>query len=182
MRALLMAVAASALLLGPTVATTALAQGAASAAPTMLAPRYLELTASHNTFMIESSRLALERSTDPAIRTYAEMIVAEQTEMSADLAASARASNLAMPSQAMTPQQAQMLEQLRGAPANQFDALYRQFHNTANQEALDYQKAFAAGGDTPAQKEMAARWWPCIQAHLGAVPAAPPALKAGERG
>lgn len=69
-----------------TVAFLALATPAAAQAPMMMsADQYRQMAMIGDTFEIESSRLALSRSRNPAIRRYANMMVSEHGQMSAAL-------------------------------------------------------------------------------------------------
>lgn len=195
MKALLMAAGATMLLTG--CATTApddtpplTAATAANGMP-IVAPGYMEMAASGDLFEITSSQLALQRSSNGAIRSFAEMLITDHTRMSREMLSAASAAGLPPPPQAMLPRHAEMLQRLQSAAPSDFDAAYRNEQIAAHQEALMLHQTYGAQGDVPSLRAVGNAAVPVIQAHLShaqslSISAAPAPAgsveRAGERG
>lgn len=156
------------------------------------APGFMAMAASSDLFEIESSRLALQRSQNPAVRAYAQMMVDHHTRTTADLMATARAAGLNPPPPQMLPPQMAALDRIRMAGPAEFDATYKREQISGHQMALDLNRNYAAQGDVAGLRDAASRTVPIIESHLSqaqglpdyAPPPAPPAppARAGERG
>lgn len=151
-------------------------------------PTFLQMAASSNQWEIQSSQVALQRSTDPAIRNFAQMIIADHQQLGAQMMAAAQAAGLPPPPQAMMPEEQQMLAQLQSAPAGSFDAMYRDMQIAAHQKAIGLFQNYAASGDIPTLRATASQGLPVLQKHLATAQALvigppPPAQPLpGERG
>lgn len=157
----------------------------------ILALGYMEMAASGDLFEIESSRIALQRSPDPTVRSFAQMLINDHTRLSQTMMDTARSAGLTPPPPAMLPHHQEMLQRLQTAAPNSFEAAYRNEQIVAHQEALTLHQTYAAQGDNPALRSVAASAAPVIQSHLSHAqslpqtsylpPVTPPAA-AGERG
>jgi putative membrane protein len=158
-------------------------------------PNFLHIAASANLWEVQSSRLALQVSADPAVRSFAEMIIADHTMLAGDMAAAGKAAGaLPPPPEALMPFDQAKIDQLRATPASSFDVSYRSLQIAAHQQAISLFQTYAAQGDNPILRAMASRALPMFQKHLaaaqalpvsaltpvGAVP--PPTTSRGERG
>ena len=148
-------------------------------------PMYTRMAASSDQFEIQSGQLALQRSQNPAVRQFAQMLIDHHTQTTTQLASAALSSGLPVPPPAMTGAHAQMLANLRAAPA--FDVAFRDAQVMAHQEALALHQNYATGGDVPALRTVAGAAVPIIQQHLAtaqalAVTAPPMRVNPGERG
>jgi putative membrane protein len=159
----------------------------------LAARTYMAMAASGDQFEIQSSQLALQMSQNPAIRSFAQMLIADHTRMSATMAQTASANGLAPPPPTLLPHHQQMLDQLRAAGPGGFDMAFHHAQIAAHQEALTLHQNYASGGDHTALRGVAATAVPVIQQHLTHVqsmqvapPAPPPAPQPmpnpGERG
>lgn len=161
----------------------------------LFAPGYMATAASGDQFEIQSSQLALQMSQNQAVRTFAQMLISDHTRMTQQMAATAQSAGLMPPPPMLMPMHQQMLDQLRAAPMGTFDTAFRDAQVNAHQQALALHQNYAASGDVPALRSLAAAAVPAIQAHLThaqglQVWAAPPmqsppastAPRAGERG
>ena len=154
----------------------------------LAAPMYMQMAASSDMFEIQSSQLALQMSQNAAVRAFAQMLVTDHTRMSNEMRLAAATAGLPLTPPALLPRQAQMLEQLRAAPAGTFDLAYRDAQIMAHQEALQLHQNYANGGDHPALRTVATRAVPVIQGHLAQAQTLPVAAQApmparpGERG
>ena len=159
----------------------------------LFAPGFMAQAASADQFEIQSSQLALQMSTNPAVRNFANMLIADHARMSQALAAAATAARLSPPAPALLPAQQSMLDQLRTTGPN-FDAAFRGVQIGAHQQALQLMQNYAASGDVPVLRNAAQQAIPIIQSHLSQAqmlavaaappppPPAPPARRPGERG
>jgi putative membrane protein len=158
----------------------------------LFAPGFMAQAASGDQFEIQSSQLALQMSSNPAVRNFANMLIADHARMSQALAAAATAAGLTPPAPALLPAQQSMLDQLRTTGPN-FDAAFRGVQIGAHQQALQLMQNYAASGDVPVLRNTAQQAIPIIQSHLSqaqmlsvatAPPPPPPSpvRQPGERG
>jgi putative membrane protein len=135
------------------------------ATPTRAMP-YMTMASSGDLFEIESSRLALQMSQNPAVRNFAQMLIDDHTRMSTEMMTAARGAGLTPPTPQLLPHHNEMLNRLRAASATDFDMMYRQEQLTAHQEALNLHRTYAEQGDRAALKAVASRAVAPIQMHL----------------
>lgn len=131
------------------------------------APTYLAMAASGDQFEIQSSQMAMQVSQNPAVRAYAQMLIADHSRLSAQTMATARSAGINPPPPTLLPQHQALLDQVRSAgqgPA--FDAAYRDAQVNAHQQALQLHQNYASGGDVPALRGTASQAVPIIQQHL----------------
>jgi putative membrane protein len=159
----------------------------------LFAPGYMATAASSDMFEIQSSQLALQMSQNPAIRSFAQMLIGDHTRMTQQMVATAQSAGLTPPQPMLMPMHQQMLDQLRAAGPGMFDMAFRDAQVNAHQQALALHQNYSASGDVPALRTLAAGAVPVIQGHLNhaqmlsvAPPAPPPpppmAPRTGERG
>ena len=195
MRKLLVSIAAVAIISGcaRNEAPVEPAPPAVDPSSPLAAPTYMSMAASGDQFEIQSSQLALQRSSNPAVRQLAQMLITDHTNMSAQMAAAAQSAGLPAPPPALLPEHASMLQQLQATDAAGFDMAYRDIQLSAHQQALTLHQNYASGGDNAALRTVAASAVPIIQGHLNSLqsmaiapPAPPPAYQQppapGERG
>jgi len=161
----------------------------------LFAPGFLAQAASANQFEIDSSQLALQASQNAAVRNYASLLIAEHTQLGAQVTATAQSAGLTMPPPGLLPAQQAALDQLRAAGAGpSFDMAYRQAQIDAHNQAIGLMQNYSTGGDVPALRSAAAGAIPMMQMHLqqaqmlNVAPPPPPPMPApaprgaGERG
>jgi putative membrane protein len=158
----------------------------------LFAPGFMAQAASGDQFEIQSSQLALTASSNPAVRNFANMMIADHTRLSQAMAAAATSGGLTPPPPALLPPQQAMLDQLRASgtgPA--FDMAYQQAQVSGHQAALTLFQNYVASGDNPTLQAAAAQAIPTMQMHLQQAqalmvapppPPAPPVRRSGERG
>ena len=98
----------------------------------------------------------------------AQMLITDHTNSTNQLLAAAQSAGITPPPPTLLPQHAALLQQLQAAPAPGFDAAYRDIQIQAHQEALAVHQGYAAGGDVPALRTVAAGIVPVVQNHLTA--------------
>ena len=161
----------------------------------LMAPGFLAQAGSANQWEIESSQLALQMSTNPAVRNLASVIIADHTAMGQQVTAAAASAGLPPPPTTLLPPQQSMLDQLRAAGSGPaFDMAYQQAQISAHQQAIQLMQNYAAQGDVPALRTVASQAIPTMQKHLSMAqslamappPPTPPPMPAprrsGERG
>jgi putative membrane protein len=143
-----------------------------------MAPGFLAQAGSANEWEIESSQLALQMSTNPGVRSLANVIIADHTAMGQQVAAAASSAGLPPPAPTLLPPQQAMLDQLRSAGSGPaFDMAYQQAQISAHQQAIQLMQNYAAQGDVPALRTVASQAIPVMQKHLAmaqALNTAPP--------
>jgi len=162
-----------------------------------MAPGYLAMAASSDQFEIQSGQMAQQMSQNPEVRNFGNLIVADHTRSTQMLTAAAQSAGITPPPPGLLPDQQAMLSQLQAAGSGpSFDAAFKTVQITAHQSALQLHQNYAAQGDVPALRSVAAQIVPVIQMHLNqaqllnnappAPPPPPPAMSSsttrGERG
>lgn len=161
----------------------------------LLAPGFLAQASSANQFEIQSSQLALQASQNPAVRNFANVMIADHTQLGQQVANVAAAAHLPPPPPGLLPAQQAALDQLRAAGVGySFDAAYRQAQIEAHQQAIGLMQGYATSGDVLELRNAAGAAIPMMQRHLAmaqglavAPPAPPPpppmqAPSPGQRG
>ncbi len=146
-----------------TMAPQAALSQAASAS--MMKPEFVRMAASGDMFEIESSKLALSKSDDPAIKKFAQMIVTDH------MAASKKLISIASekPSATLDKKHADMMDKLKAASGREFTQLYVTMQLTAHKEAIDLYERYSKTGDDAKLKAFAMATLPTLRAHLQAV-------------
>src|SRR6476660_6116013 len=100
----------------------------------LLAPGFLAQAGSANEFEIQSSQLALQASQNPAVRNFANVMIADHTQLGQQVANVAAAAHVPPPPMGLLPAQQAALDQLRAAGMGYgFDVAYRQAQIDAHQ-------------------------------------------------
>lgn len=135
----------------------------------LTAAGYMPMAASSDQFEIQSSQLALQASQNPAVQSFARLMIAHHQATTANLTQAAQSAGLPPPPPALMPQEQALLDQVRAAgtgPA--FDAAYKQAQIAGHQSALQLHQGYANGGDVPQLRQVAATAVPIVQQHLQA--------------
>jgi putative membrane protein len=164
----------------------------------LLAPGFLAQAGSANEFEIESSQLALQASQNAGVRDFANMIVADHSQLGQQIGAAAVSARLQPPSTILLPAQQAALDQLRASGTGPgFDMAYQQAQIQAHQQAIPLMQNYAASGDVPILRTTASGAIPIMQRHLALAqalqvappppplpppPPPPPVRRSGERG
>ena len=129
-------------------------------------PGFVGGAANGDMYEIESSKLALQKATNPQLKQYAQRMIDEHTKTSADLkAAAGSVEGVVIPTK-MDERRQGMVDNLRQAPANGFDAVYIAQQTASHQENVELHQTYADAGDNPALKALAAKHLPMITQHL----------------
>lgn len=131
---------------------------------------YVGMAAASDLFEIQSSQLALSRAQSPAVRDFAQMMVADHTNTTRQLTAAAQAAGMGPIAPALLPMQARMMDQLRAAGSGAaFERVFLDQQVQAHQMALALHSNYGKNGDTPLLRAVALAAMPVVQAHLDRV-------------
>ncbi|RUV23362.1 DUF4142 domain-containing protein [Mesorhizobium sp. M7A.F.Ca.MR.245.00.0.0] len=130
---------------------------------------FIKTVQSANEFEIESSKLAEQKATDADVKAFAKQMIADHTkageEFKAALAQGQTTSATAPSGPALQPKEQKMLDELKGASGDQFQAKYIEMQTNAHKEAVALFSGYAQSGDDPAMKEFAKKTLPTLQMH-----------------
>jgi len=134
-----------------------------------------------NQYDIQAAQIALQRSTNPDVRNYAQMMIDQHTQGLAQIAAAMQSINMNPPPIQLTSDLNARLSTL-GSVGN-FDAAYMQDMIAGHQDALALAQSCAANGGPPIAS-VAGGMVPVIQDHLSRAQAIAANLgnRPGERG
>src|SRR6478752_3499319 len=122
----------------------------------LLAPGFLAQASSANQFEIQSSQLALQASQNAAVRNYANVIIADHTQLGQRVAAIGASAHVPPPQLGLLPADQATLDQLRAAGTGySFDQAYQQVQISAHQNAIGLMQNYSASGDVPALRAAA---------------------------
>ncbi|RUZ43826.1 DUF4142 domain-containing protein, partial [Mesorhizobium sp. M7A.F.Ca.CA.004.05.2.1] len=101
---------------------------------------FIKTVPSANEFEIESSKLAEQKATDADVKAFAKQMIADHTkageEFKAALAQGQTTSATAPSGPALQPKEQKMLDELKGASGDQFQAKYIEMQTNAHKEAV----------------------------------------------
>ena len=129
----------------------------------LFAADYVAAAASIDLYEIRSSELALTRASSPRLREFARMMLADHGGTSAQLSLAGRRLNLVPPA-VMRPAQQALFEEL--SATGDFDAVYRRQQMAVHQQALALHRNFAARGESPTLRPVAANAAAVVDRHL----------------
>jgi putative membrane protein len=152
------------------VATQDTAPKSASTKPTDVTAttkRYAEGAAMGDMFEIESSRVALDRSKSNDVKQFAQEMIDAHTKTSDELRSTLVRIGLIieLPSMLDTLHQG-LLDELKGANAQDFDTRYIAQQKNAHNEALMLHKSYASNGDMVDLKALVSATVPKIEKHI----------------
>ena len=117
-------------------------------------------------YEIQSSRIVLQSTQDPKIRSSAQMMAQHHTKSTADVVAAARKSRIVPKPPKLTPPQAEMIAQLNAETGTARDQAYIAQQKQAHAQALNLHQSYAEAGTAPALKTAAAKIVPVVQQHI----------------
>ncbi|MBP1884316.1 DUF4142 domain-containing protein [Sinorhizobium mexicanum] len=155
------------------VATSALAQSAAekSGVNTLVGvpPKtedFVKEVSMSDMFELESSKVAVER-TDGATKAFAQQMIQDHQKTTAELKALIDGGKVkAAPATAMSEDNQETLNELKGLQGAEFNEQYREDQVEAHEDAVDVFKRYAEEGDNPDLKAWAAKTLPALEHHL----------------
>ncbi|HEX8232750.1 MAG TPA: DUF4142 domain-containing protein [Caulobacteraceae bacterium] len=130
------------------------------------APGYVAMAGASDMFEIQSGQLALQRSRDPQVRAFAQMLVADHNMTTSEVMRAASAARVPAGPPMLTPEQQTMLDRMQRASPAEFDLVFARNQVHAHRMALALHQTYAARGDAPPLRAVAARAVPVVQGHL----------------
>jgi putative membrane protein len=116
-------------------------------------------------FEIESSKLALQKSSNPEIKQFAQMMIDDHTKASEQMKSDLKGDEAALASTTLDAKHQAQLDQLQKASGASFDAAYVKDQKAAHKEAIDLFSDYAKSGDDTALKNFATQTLPTLQMH-----------------
>ena len=147
---------------------TGAAVGAASAATLgRITGGYVSNAAEGDMYEIEAANIALQKSKNAQIKELATMIKADHTKAAAEMktAVGSAGADVQMPTKLDERRQG-FLDNLKQAPADQFDKVWLTQQEAAHEESLTLHRTYADAGDNAALKAHAAKSAPIVEKHL----------------
>ncbi|MBY9063915.1 DUF4142 domain-containing protein [Sphingomonas yunnanensis] len=130
------------------------------------ADAYVTAAGQSDLFEINSSQIALQKSRNPAIKTFAQMLIDHHLKTTAATVKAARKAGLNPPPPALDPGATASINELQTASATDFDRIYLAQQVPAHQAALDLHESYAAGGDKAPLKASAKAAVPIVKRHI----------------
>lgn len=130
---------------------------------------FVEAVANSDAFEILEAQAALAQSADPGVRSLATKMIADHNALDRTLADAAAKAGLRPPAKGVGAEQAPLLGSLQGLTGAAFDRAYLQHQRLAHQAALVEAQGYAASGDDPAIRALAASAAQTIGAHRAMV-------------
>lgn len=142
------------------------------------APDFVTKAAISDMFEVQSSKVALKRSTNKDVKAFAQMMIDAHTKTTAELKAAIEESGQSItPPADLDDDHKGKLDDLNKADAKDFDKKYMDAQVDGHQAALDLMARYAKDGDVPAIKAFAEKTGPAVQMHLDKAKTIKDALK-----
>ena len=137
-----------------------------AAAQVMAPAEYVATAGASDLYERTSSQIVLETTTDPKVRSFAQMMVSEHAQSTADVKKAAVKSRVSAPPPKLNPLQAELVAELRAEQGSARDAAYVAQQKASHGQALNVQKAYAMEGTAPALKAAASKIVPVVEKHV----------------
>lgn len=135
-------------------------------AQVMTPAEYVTTAGASDLYERTSSRVVLETTTDPKVRSFAQMMIEHHTKSTADVKAAAAKSRVRAPAPTLNPLQTELVAELRAEQGPARDKAYVAQQKASHGQALNVQRAYATEGTAPALKAAAAGIVPVVQRHI----------------
>lgn len=129
---------------------------------------YVMAAGQSDLYEINSSQVALEKSQNPAVRRFADMLIKHHQKTTAATLKAASKAGVTAPPPALEPGAVASVTELQTASPADFDRIYLAQQVPAHQAALDLHRSYAAGGDQAPLRTSAKSAIPVVQRHLDA--------------
>lgn len=132
------------------------------------ASAYVDAAGKSDLYEINSSQIALQKTQDPRVRSFAQMLIKHHQMTTAATMKAAQKAGLTPPPPALDAGATASIAELQGASGADFDRLYLAQQVPAHQAALDLHQSYASGGDQAALRASAKSAVPIVKQHLAA--------------
>jgi len=130
---------------------------------------FLGKAAAGNTFEIDSSKLALDKSKSEPVRAFANMMIRDHGEAAAKMKQAVADAKLPAPADTLDAKHQALLGDLARKEGAPFDRAYLDAQLKGHEETVALFKAYADGGDNARIKQFAKELLPTLQKHLAHV-------------
>jgi len=135
-------------------------------AQVMSAPEYVATAGASDLYERTSAQTVLETTANPAIRSFATMMLRAHQQSTDMVKAAAMQAHVPVDPPMLTPTQDEMITELRSETGPARDAAYVAQQRAAHGQALTIQKAYAASGTVAPLQVAAAKIVPIVQMHI----------------
>lgn len=155
--------------LGKSLIAAALALVAISPAYALGTPKpaeFVEKASMSNLFEIESSKVALERSTNPDVKAFAQKMIDDHSAAAANMKAAAATANVAgSVASILDDKHQKIINELKAEDAEDFDEEYVDEQEDAHRKAVKLFEKYSEDGEDASLKTFAANTLPTLRAH-----------------
>jgi putative membrane protein len=151
------------------------AQDSTTTAPSVMdataevkAKSYVQQTAVDDLFAAQSSELALKKSTNPQVRSFAKNLLKDHATASQELKQTLQTAKVdAAPPSVLDPEHQQLLDTLKSSSGGEFDRKYLKMQMDGHQQDLQTQVDYRLHGDNPQLQDYAAKASMRVQTRMG---------------
>jgi len=162
----------------------------ASSGPSSSTLAYANETASAHLFQIQAAEIALQRSRDPAVSNFAQMLLNDNRALLQRTSLAIEGARIPVAAPLLQQNHFALAQQLQMATAARFDDTFRNIEVMALMQSIDLQQRYSLNGDNAALRGLANEMIPTLHAHLAAaqnihiapIPQYRPRISPGERG
>lgn len=129
---------------------------------------YVMAAGKSDLYEINSSQIAVQKSQDPKVRKFAQMLIQHHQKTTAATMKAAQAAKLTPTPPTLDAGTTASINELQSASAADFDRIYLAQQIPAHQAALDLHRSYSTGGDERALRTSAKSAVPIVQRHLDA--------------
>lgn len=137
----------------------------AAFAQEMDAQEFVNKAASGGMFEVQSSELALERTQNADVQSFAEMMITDHSANNQELMSIAQEQGLTVPAE-IAGQPAEHMQAIQAAEGEEFDPVYIEHQIAAHESDIDLFQTYAEAGDVEPLVSYAETTLPILQQHL----------------
>jgi len=145
-------------------ATDAGANGAVKLDPN--SARFIHTAGIANTFEIQSSQLALQKTDNADVKQFAQQMINDHSKAGAKLAGITKDDNMPAPPTQLDSKHKKIMGSLQEKSGASFDSAYIQAQTKAHHEAVNLFAKYGRSGENPDLKQFASTTLPTLQNHL----------------
>ena len=146
--------------------TAAIAVVSPAFAQAMSPSEYVAAAGAGDLYERTSSKIVLDSTRNAQLRNFAQMMIEQHTQSTADVVRAAKQARLTPKPPKLNAAQQRMIAQLRAASGTARDAAYIAQQKTAHDQALAIHSSYATNGTAAPLKAAAAKITPVVQQHI----------------
>ena len=132
---------------------------------------YVQAVVSGYLFKLQSAKLALNRSRNPAVRAHAQSLYNDYSQLMSRTSTMLEAAGLTPPSLMLQPQHFRMFNDLQIADSAQFDETFQKLQLKTYLQSIELHQRYATSGSIAALRTLARQAFAMEQSHLAATQA-----------